>query len=372
MQSHLSACPSPVHRAVLGLLPVAFGHDPAPGLEQDLRDSDPVELADATQAEFVQTVMAAAFDVAPNLRSCIPEDLLLFFQEIRRGNVEYNGLARGDLARVGAILNAGGLHGCVVKGGAELLAPSWSDPAGRFISDLDILVEVPGRQHLERLLDAGVTGLLKEPENRDLTPDEKHFPAFQFPNGHIGIELHTRLVRGSAERLLPASEALGGATASALPGIRVPDLRTRMIHHVLHTQVDNHSHELFEVKPRSIVDHAMFQRQLSDQERDEIRTAFVRHGFGKEYDALDAVTGLVFDKTAPRADQAAWAEHALALYGQPKRRKSLNQRRFVIALISRAIFNRESRRHYVSLLLSPRRLKQAWKDNIGRIRQRSR
>ncbi|WP_323771017.1 nucleotidyltransferase family protein [Antarctobacter sp.] len=368
MQAHLKACPSPTHRALLGLIPVALGREPAPGLWEDLAASDPMQLAAAAQVEHVQTLLGAAFDTAPDLREAIPSDLLIYFQEMHAGNAQYNDIARRDLARLGEILNDAGLRGCILKGGIELVLPSWTRPSGRFISDLDVLVEGEGEPAFQALLAAGAKIVGDDaPLVAELEAKRMHFPALLLEGGQTVIELHTRVQRDGADRLLKPQAIFADSRDTGLRGIVAPSLRHRMIHHVLHAQAQHLHYERLELKPRSVADHAMLLRGLAPEEQNEVRRDFASIGRTAEYEALDALTELVFEGTNERAAGNRWIQKCLQLYGQPNRRKLILVGESFSVVIRRALSNKEYRQRYFRKLLSPRLLFQSLRNRLDKI-----
>lgn len=372
MLKHLAACPSAEHRALLGLLAPALGHSPAPGLEQDLKNSDAVKLADAAQSAYVQTLVWKAFRDFPDLQACIPEDLLIFFEEMRRGNGQYNQLAQADLARAGDLLAAEGLRGCILKGGAELVAPSWDDPADRFIGDLDILVDEPAGRALETLMKAGAICPSEWPIDPEEETDKKHYPAIALPDSVIEMELHSRLVDLETNDILEPAQVLDNAQVTGLNGILVPTLRDRILHHVIHAQVNHRAYRNFDIQPRSIIDHAMLLGRLTSDEKHSIRETFVSLGLNREFDTLDALTDLILYGHPPKGEDSDWIDRALLLYGQPDLRWKTETRKFYAALVWRALFHKPSRQRYWRLIRSPRELMRVWRHSKDKIRHQTR
>ena len=136
----LADCPSPPHRAVAGLLRLALTGHLADGAEEDCSASDAMAVAEIAQGHFVDTALAPAFVEGSPIRDYFPDDLALFFTEMATANGRRNEKLKAQLGSIGAAFSDKGIEAVALKGACELIDPWWAEPAGRYLSDLDLLV----------------------------------------------------------------------------------------------------------------------------------------------------------------------------------------------------------------------------------------
>ena len=133
-------CPSPPHRAVAGALRLALTGDLAPGVEDDCAETDAMAFAEIAQSHYIDTALAPAFAENGPIRACFPDDLALFINEMAAANARRNARLTEQLEIIGAAFATNGIAVVALKGACELVEPWWSDPGGRYLSDLDLLV----------------------------------------------------------------------------------------------------------------------------------------------------------------------------------------------------------------------------------------
>ena len=319
MQEHLKSCGSAPHRAVLGLLRPALGLPARDGLIADLRASQPEEIVEAAShgKGHIATLLSAAFDNDPDLHAHVPEDLVLFFDEIFRANIDRHDRVLSHLERIGATLGAKGIPVIALKGAAELLSPTWPDPRRRFLSDVDILVPEADR--------AGALDALRQSYANSVTSGEgsvssvNHEAWLSLPGDDMVVELHWALGHGAMPDLPPLSRVFQGAVPSAIPGIQVPSRLDRAQHQIMHDLFlecrFKRSTNLF---PRSLVDHFMYLNALSGEERATLIQDFRAASCDLQFNAMDHLVRRVFDE-APQPHRGLaerWATHKLRRFGQ--------------------------------------------------------
>ncbi|WP_457584915.1 nucleotidyltransferase family protein [Ensifer canadensis] len=148
-----------------------------------------VELANQT---ITITALAAAALSADRQRS-IPDDVRQYLAVIHASNLKRNAMLAAQLDNAAECLNDAGIEPIVMKGAAILMEET-SDPAGRILTDLDLLVR-PARMHdairalqaigYEVRIDGGIGSWPGDPDS--------HLPTvLDRPSDAGSIDLHCR------------------------------------------------------------------------------------------------------------------------------------------------------------------------------------
>lgn len=338
----------------MGLLAVSQGCGIPKGLPEDLAASAPEDMAAIANVGHLHTVLTTAFDHAPELTGLVEQDLQIFFAEMARANADRNRALLAQLARLGAAFSARAIPAVALKGSAELLSPTYADPAQRFIADTDILVPADRMDEaVEALLALG--GQMVEEDKAFM----HHLPPIMLPDGAAPIELHLRIGNDLVDRMLPADEVL----ASALPhetGLLVPDPATRLTHLVVHGQIHHEHHALRALYLRDCLDYFWMEKQLGIEAVERTRAVFLGAGQGVVLDGFVTLTNAIFGKAdqqhiAPAA--RPWADATLAVFGAPGRRKARESLAWFATCVWRFVKSSEYRKYYLGVLRDRQRLR---------------
>jgi len=376
MNCGIEQCPSAVHRAVLGLVRVAMGRPVGGWLVDDLKASAPEEIVRIATFQYVHVLVGSAFDRLPALGRAVPKDLVIYFREMQAGNLRRNSAILTELRTIGAALAGAGLRGVVLKGGAELVAPVYPDPAFRFLSDIDILVPEP---QLERAVEvlvaqgaqpaAGADGVGMSEIDR---AQHHHAEPLAAPGWPVVVELHRRLGRDSLGDLLAPDAVFADARPTGFPGLMGPSFAHRLAHAVLHAQLEPARYVDGLLSLRDAVEMEVLEAGMSPGEVAAARALFDPHQQAA-WDALTAARTLLFGDAA-RIDALApaprrWAERAITGFGQPRRRRLSDLGRWARWYAREFLTNPKRRRHYLAQLRRPARLRRALAVHRDRLRR---
>lgn len=235
------------HECVLSLMRQRLGAEAAP--QWPCAGAAAEGIVAFASAHFVLPALHAP---AVALAAPVPTDLLEFLAEIERSNRARNLVLRDALARIAGALAAIDVVPLVMKGGAFLADAGAGDPAWRFMSDLDLLVD-PAK--LDACVGA-VRALGYIPSEADYDPQrEAHFPPLVSPCGTYCIELHTRLFAVHAIAIDSAT-LFADAMAITLGGasLLLPSPTHRVVHLIAHAQLHNRFHLMRRVVLRDHLD----------------------------------------------------------------------------------------------------------------------
>ncbi len=358
----LDLCPSIPHRSLVWLLRAALGRP----VDEDalialLRASDPEELVRIAVFNYVHVILSKAFDHVPGLARGVPEDLVIFLTEMRHANLRRNHDIGRQLGEIGRVFSELGMRGVALKGGAELLAPLHPDPAFRFLSDLDILVP-------EEDLDRAVArfddlGAVSEDIDEINQRGHHHLAPLRHPDWPVPLELHRAMGAGDARQILSAAQVLAAARPSGAPGLDVPRPTHRLVHAVLHAQIDPPRYRDGSLSLRDLVEMEVLVQRLDDRQLAEARAAFSSGEARAAWAALDAARLLVFGDPARFSAQPpaarAWARRAYDGFGRPQQRRWARAARLSGYYARTILFDPERRRHYLRQVLRPGALRKA-------------
>lgn len=206
-----------------------------------------------------------------DLFTALPIAVAEYLEMVQALNRERNRMLYGELVAVARRLNGIGIEPLLLKGAIALLPGEYPGAEDRMMGDLDILVPA------ERLLDAyqalrdsSYTVWAREPDSLNLAPESllahHHGPALYHTERPVRLELHHAFLHDAqAETSLRAGLAPHLIT---LPeGVRVmrPDLATRLLHNMLHTQIQDQHHSTFTVYLRPLLEFVQLWTQAGDQ-----------------------------------------------------------------------------------------------------------
>ncbi|MEZ5674058.1 MAG: nucleotidyltransferase family protein [Thalassovita sp.] len=355
----LTPCGSAPHRAVLGILAIALGRPAYDGLIADLRNSIPEQIAAIANQSYGQTILASGLRTLPALQSAIPDDLVIYFTEMQRANGERNTQAITQLAEIAAILAQHGIPILALKGAADVLQPLHDIPAHRYISDLDILIPENQITHAARLL-REAKGL--PVADRDILPGAHHHLAqIIAPDWLFTVELHIQPGSSAVQSVLNGAKMLRHATPSGIPGLMIPTLEDRFLHHILHNMELRHDTAALHL--RALADHLRYRAALHAEDTDRAFSRLDAVGFGAwQTDLTDLAQAL----NGSPAQPGTWTWRALSGFGTPDAARSKDTLFWMKRYARRFAQSGPYRRQLIGKLFSP----QAWAEFIQFHRDR--
>ncbi|MDG1287247.1 MAG: nucleotidyltransferase family protein [Rickettsiales bacterium] len=354
MKLELQPCRSTPHRAMMGLILAALGGKLPPTLKEELTQSNPDTLAQIANNHQVHTIVQSAFTLHPELEKTIPHDLVLYFSLLYSENARRNKEAKQELITLGELFHQEGIDAVILKGGAEIIAPYYQDPAHRFISDLDILVPESRVDDAAELLFA--RGGVSNTANDATFEDHHHLPVIEGSVLPFRIELHKRIGDKIADEILPAHTILERSLPSGITGIRLPSPADRFTHHIIHGQIESQLYARTLLNLRTCVDHHYFQRALDAETLTKARQTFDQHGLLARVDGLDALSHWIFGSQNEQlsAPSNIWATKAVRNFGRPSTQKHFDSFMWLKTYIIRFLMEPKRRRHYLRKLFSIR------------------
>ncbi len=312
-------CTSLQHRVVLHLFRAAHG---AKLYARDIEDIQYVRGDDLVR-------ISAAHGIAPTIADGlerldineldIDRDLTIFFQEIREGNRFRNQKMKAQLTEAAAILSDADIRVVVLKGGCELALPSYQQVHKRFIGDLDLLIPKTAlRQAVSVLESKGYFDAYQDdefynsPEHHDAPLINERWPA--------PVEIHQTIGGEQGEQLLPAEQIIHTAKETVISNLMVPSRVNRLIHLVLHQQVQHAGFQDRILSLRSLADMAALV--VDEDHIVSARKPFEAAGLQTHFDGLLAATDLILPGLLPSIDHTQnaeqWASTAIERFGSPR------------------------------------------------------
>lgn len=349
--SLLEACRSPEHRAALRLLSVALGTDVTEPLLDDLHAADIDVFVGVVNWHHLHTVLSSVRGRDRRLDRSLPEDLWLYLDEMQKANAVRREEGLSQLKLIGELFSKAAIDAVVLKGGADIIDPVSRNPHWRFVGDLDILV-MNDRINEARDILSTVGGRW---DASSLPPDAEtmhHLPPIVCADWDYPVELHRRPGQPVVCQVLTARDISKEASGSSVPGLRIPCLRHRFIHHVLHASVGRGDGN--RIYLRSVLDHASFKLRLAEGERLQANDALSRAGLLHHAERLDALTENLTGMSGlnTRAESDTWVRQSLRHFGNPSAKRRQVILEVVGGIAIRFATRRDFRAHYVRKLKS--------------------
>ncbi len=224
-------------RELLASLCAATGFGPTAAWAARFRQPDfPWERFVALASHFKLTPVLHWRLGERGLAGSVPAEVLAYFEAAGSLMRDRNRRELQQLGRVARSLNRCGVRPVLLKGAASLVAGTYPESAGRFLSDIDLLVPQGAIEECVTVLEAA--GYRADPATvgrfRQRRACFHHYPRLFHPQEPAGIELHIALGRG--ETLPRAAEVLSDAVAQSWRGaeLSLPAPRHRLLHCALH------------------------------------------------------------------------------------------------------------------------------------------
>lgn len=312
-------CNSIQHRAVLHLFRAAHGIGISAAGMAEIQSASANDIVRISSAQGIAPLIADGLDRLEIDHLDIDRDLTIFFREIRNGNRLRNLKMKAQLTEAASALEEKGIPVVVLKGGCEFALPSYRKIHQRFIGDLDILVPKAALgEAVSVLVSKGYADAYEDdrfynsPDHHDAPLVNERWPA--------AVEIHQAIGGESGEQLLPADKIFETAEQTSIANVMVPSRLNRLIHLVLHQQVQHTGFQDRVLSLRTLADMAVLV--VDEEHLLAARHPFEAAGLQVQFDGLLAVTDLVLPGLLPPTDHPRdaeqWARSAITRFSGPR------------------------------------------------------
>jgi hypothetical protein len=215
------------------------------------------------------------------LTSTLPAEIQELLATTESLNGERNQRILEEAVSVAGLMNTIGIRPVALKGLAYLLKAIYSNPASRYLLDIDLLI--PETRIPEAVALLHQHGFVIDDDADIVAPLRHHSPSL-IRDGGPSVELHHRLGLGVCNRLLPAAEIFNAATPVEFGGAHflVPCMTHLANHLILHSQLhDAYRNRVF-CPLRALYDLAV----LTETRRIDWDALATRYGEQGEYFSL--------------------------------------------------------------------------------------
>nr|WP_298037161.1 nucleotidyltransferase family protein [uncultured Desulfuromonas sp.] len=220
----------------------------------------------------------------------LPEDLQEYLQVLHQANVERNEAFQASLVEILSSLQDMRIHSVLLKGAATFCDGLYGSSGARLMGDVDILIEPGGAERVQEVLIR--SGYVPVPTTRADTysPEylPQHLPRMLKPHSPVAVEIHVRVERGQAGRILPAGLAWANSQKVVLGGYHTAVLSPtyRLLHNTVHGLL---SQREFIQSNISLLQLAEFAELVSTYENEidwgEWHRRGAEHGAAREFGA---------------------------------------------------------------------------------------
>lgn len=212
--------------------------DPA-GLDTaglDLAGLDPADwgrIIVLAEAERVAAELHPALD-RRGLLPLLPAAIRARLFALHRVNHRRNEAIRSEAIEAGAALAAATIDAAILKGGARLFDEAGPGFGARYLSDIDLVVAPAAVADADRTLRAAG---FRPTEQEARFSAHFHVVPLARPGDPVSLELHRDI--GWQRDMLGAGELLAAARPVTAGGLLLPSLPHRLLHLVLHAQIQD-------------------------------------------------------------------------------------------------------------------------------------
>ena len=345
---------SEAHEACLTLLRAYFADEVDQSLADVFRRTDPEELVRVATFAYLHTVFSFIFEKNPKIAEVIDDDAVVYLHEMRRENRRRNTLIMQQIRVVGDAFAKLGIKAVALKGAAELLAPANLDTGRRFLSDIDLLVDVQDAAASRQAL-AGLGAVAERKDDGHLF-GKHHLAPFWHDDWLVPVELHVSTGRTEIEMALPAENILASAEDIG-PGLCVPTQAQRIAHLVLHAQFSNQRWARAQLSPRDLLEAALYQQQFG---ADAVAQASEVLSMAGRQAANDDFWNAVDTLCLKRSTANPWTKRALNNYVHPERQSEWLIKDRIAQMAQTFVHSSSGRRRYLRSALSGR----AWRGLV--------
>ncbi len=196
-----------------------------------------------------------------------PSDVRDYFAAVQTLTAQHAEVLLAQSAEIVSVLRAIDAQPVLLKGAAALAQGLYPAHGVRLMTDIDVLIaDTKMKESNDALAMRGYRQQrLRQPLVRPLVPDDPpqgaphHDPPLVHDDTGVRVELHHALAVPTFAALLPASDALRRATPVSVNGMAFSVLAPtdRVVHHILHAQLNHHGAQSAIVDLRQLVDLAV-------------------------------------------------------------------------------------------------------------------
>lgn len=221
--------------------------------------------------------IAAREEVLPALRARLssPPDVSDFFEGVHELNAERNLQLLCEVESLSVLFNQAGIEPVLLKGSAYLAAGVYSDPAGRWLQDIDLLVDRrQSSRAFEIIRSSGYEPGAPHPAS---LVHHHHYALTQVHR--VPVEIHHSLGQGACGAILTGGEMVSSSKGLRLgsAAVRIPSPEHMAIHLILHSQLSHGVYCRIWPSLRTMLDLVLLRHRFSI-DWDEIRRRFRGRG----------------------------------------------------------------------------------------------
>ncbi|ALJ12203.1 nucleotidyltransferase family protein [Sphingopyxis macrogoltabida] len=231
---------------------------PAQTIEWPASPGETVRLVEMMDGHKISPALASILgDVAT-----VPSEVKDHLHAVHWLNGQRNDTILAGIATIGRQLAMQGIDAIFLKGAASLVSGLYTDPATRFLGDIDLLVAPQEAEGASRaLMQCGFTEIAVKPAS--LFPRNRHHLAMQRnPDTGVGVEIHFAVLAPMSGAALDGEALRRSAVSVSFRGstYRVPTIEDRVLHNVIHHQITDGFYHRRSCSLRQILDLALLRR----------------------------------------------------------------------------------------------------------------
>jgi hypothetical protein len=169
----------------------------------------------------------------PQLCARLPADVRQYLSFLYLQNARRNSLIRKQCIEIGSILSKTKLSAVLLKGATWLFDAEAPPKADRMMLGIDLLVAA---SDIEPAVNALITAGYRKARSDNVEAGNLHEPPLLPPEGEACVKIH----RDLSHRVdLLRARAVIDAASQIAPGLLLPALQHRILHNVIHSQIEN-------------------------------------------------------------------------------------------------------------------------------------
>jgi len=257
---------------------VMLGHLLAPGRRQEQLE----QIFEKYQIDWRSLLLQANLHLCTPLwfvrmrdaefLSFLPSDLLDYLQQLYMANKERNEAFRHALSAFLISLKESSIPIILLKGAATFCDDLFEDPGARLMGDIDILVKPHHADVVLSILNQQGYRECTVAEEQDFAfaPDfqsHHHLPRRCLSGSPVELEIHIRVDRGQAGRVLTAETAWNENEVAEIDGIPVKVLTPtyRLLHNTLHALLPRREFIRSNISLQQLAEFSFIVRRYADR-----------------------------------------------------------------------------------------------------------